>query len=860
MIVPHPPCMEGTQVGLVQTVKNLFTRPPEGAAKQLLAGVYTQEQITAPKKGTGDYLKAYSTHPWLRAAESVIAEGVASVQWKMYAVKKNNKLSAPGKLLTLSKAVQGGGSWYHHRAMQSASKEYRTQYLKQARAVGELVEIEDHPMLDALYNMNPYLTGWQTRKLVTVFLDIAGESFLLKEKNSAGIVIGLWPVPSHWVRTTPTPQHPYFTIHWGNGRKVDNVSEKDILWMVDPDPFNPYARGSGKWMAAGDELDLSEFIQKYQKAFFHNMARPDFIVSLDGLGPDQTRRFEQGWNSQHQGFWNAFKAHFVNRKLEVHNIQGSFKDQQLTEMTNLTRDHLAQIIGLPPEKLGIVESSNRATSEAADVTFTKDVVTPRAEFQRSYYQERLLPEYDPRLVIDFESPVPADKTRELEAAKAAPHVLTVDEWRELTGHGSLPDDEGNVYIIQGQPKVIESFTDLADMQEEDRTMAREQFGFGDSNNDEAMADTVEQDEEDQEDVEDDGEDDDKWMVMDLTKHDNPYDFLVQSNRSFASPVFERSFPKGTLSHKTMFVDGEDVPSDIEYTDVHRLADKFYGPLRRNILNNFKDIKEAIDFDKLVKLLTMQEPSESVMDAIPLNMLQGFKGVTEESDLKLFIRTTMASLAGLAAEQAVKRMAQALRQDIRFANLKTDAIAWASQYASNMVRNISAATREAIKDIIIQAYQESWAPVESARIIRNIVGLDPNRSRQVVKFWKKLVDSDMDPDKIAARVERYSTAQIRKRAMTIARTETINTANQGQQLAWDRAVVEGVLDKDEMVKIWITTPDDRLDLIVCEPMPSMDENQDVPIDGQFTTGDGRKISQPTAHPNCRCTTALVMKGQ
>jgi hypothetical protein len=83
---------------------------------------------------------------------------------------------------------------------------------------------------------------------------------------------------------------------------------------------------------------------------------------------------------------------------------------------------------------------------------------------------------------------------------------------------------------------------------------------------------------------------------------------------------------------------------------------------------------------------------------------------------------------------------------------------------------------------------------------------------------------------------------------------------GQQLAWDRAATDGIIDSDNARKKWIVTPDDRLDEIVCEPMPEMDENQDVKISGQFTTGDGRMISQPTAHPNCRCTTGLVFKGQ
>jgi hypothetical protein len=52
-------------------------------------------------------------------------------------------------------------------------------------------------------------------------------------------------------------------------------------------------------------------------------------------------------------------------------------------------------------------------------------------------------------------------------------------------------------------------------------------------------------------------------------------------------------------------------------------------------------------------------------------------------------------------------------------------------------------------------------------------------------------------------------------------------------------------------------DDRLDTVICEPMPHLPENQNVPVDGDFVTGTGQRIMTPPAHPNCRCAVALVL---
>lgn len=424
-----------------------------------LFGTYTVA-ATVPRKNTGDYLKSYGSQPWLRAAESRIGDGVASVQWKVLAIKKGNRLSRPGKSLSMNEAVDGGGQWYTDSSLQSSNKSYRDKYTKAARQAGELVEILDHPMLSTLHGMNRDFTGYQVRKLITVYLDIVGEAPLLKERNAQGTIIGLWPLPPHWVTETPTMKSPFFEIQFGGSAGFDKVAESEILWMVDLDPFNPYGRGSGLAMSMGDELDIAEFMAKYQRAFFLNSARPEFIVEIDKLGGPQTRKMEQSWNAQHQGFWKSFKSHFINRPVKIHTIGSSFKDQQLKDMSNLSRDHIAQIIGIPPEKLGIIESSNRATSEAADLTFTKDVILPRVEFQRQIYQERLVPEYDSRLVLDYESPVPADTEFQLKAAEAQPHNLSVDEWRTLTGHGALPDGGGEAHVLDKGKQVISSFRDM----------------------------------------------------------------------------------------------------------------------------------------------------------------------------------------------------------------------------------------------------------------------------------------------------------------------------------------------------------------------------------------------------------------
>src|SRR5207253_1832803 len=114
---------------------------------------------------------------------------------------------------------------------------------------------------------------------------------------------------------------------------------------------------------------------------------------------------------------------------------------------------IRQVFGVPPEMLGIVEpGSARATIDIGEYIYEKHVIQPRREFLRAVLQERLVPEYDERLILDFESTVDEDRQFLKETAAAAPFALSVDEWRDLLGREALLNGEGQVYMV---PKTLQ---------------------------------------------------------------------------------------------------------------------------------------------------------------------------------------------------------------------------------------------------------------------------------------------------------------------------------------------------------------------------------------------------------------------
>src|SRR6185295_18915609 len=214
----------------------------------------------------------------------------------------------------------------------------------------------------------------------------------------------------------------------------------------DPDPAMPYWRGTGTSQALADEMETDEYAAKYIKAFFYNSARPDVIITPKGdnasLNPNEMDRLETQWTNEHQGFWRAFKPLFSNRPIDVTVLEANFRQLQMKDLRSHIRDICLQVWGVSPEILGVLENSNRATIDAADSLFSKWVIVPRLEDWRLDFQRQLVPEYDERLILDYESPVQEDKTFAKEVMGLITEAFSLDEIRELVGHSPLEKDLG----------------------------------------------------------------------------------------------------------------------------------------------------------------------------------------------------------------------------------------------------------------------------------------------------------------------------------------------------------------------------------------------------------------------------------
>jgi len=264
--------------------------------------VFGYSKSTPPEYGSAELLNAYNKMPWLRAVVGKIGQAVGTTEWHLYKAVNNNKS------------------------------------VKIKRTIYPVEEILDHPILDLLYKGNEYFIGSVVLQITQIHLDLVGEAFWLLEKNKLGQPIGIWPLPPTWIKSLPTYDEPYYKIQFGNNSAYKSIPITEIIKFVDPNPFNPYGRGSGISKSLGDELETDEYSSKFLKTFFYNKATPDVIISAENLKKEDTERLEANWLAKHQGFFKQFKPYFINRKLDIKTIGYDMRALQMTELRKVERD------------------------------------------------------------------------------------------------------------------------------------------------------------------------------------------------------------------------------------------------------------------------------------------------------------------------------------------------------------------------------------------------------------------------------------------------------------------------------------------------------------------------------------------
>jgi hypothetical protein len=227
---------------------------------------------------------------------------------------------------------------------------------------------------------------------------------------------------------------------------------------------------------------------------------------------------------------------------------------------------------------------------------------------------------------------------------------------------------------------------------------------------------------------------------------------------------------------------------------------------------------------------------------------------EFGDLTEIMRL-MASTAG----QSTFTMG-GVQSQLLFDLIDARAVDYAQKRVGELIVDISEQMRETVRDTIARASAGEMTYQQAALRLQSTISLTPRDAGAANKFIEKQYQRFMRSGLSDARARikaqnmgaKYASKLLRSRTNTIARTEIADAAMAGRYLGWEAGVTAGLIS-NESVKEWIAEPNA---CPICKALDGKVIGWNKAWDFPEGVSAGLDNNMPPAHPNCRCSVAIL----
>ena len=288
--------------------------------------------------------------------------------------------------------------------------------------------------------------------------------------------------------------------------------------------------------------------------------------------------------------------------------------------------------------------------------------------------------------------------------------------------------------------------------------------------------------------------------------------------------------------------------------------------------------------RLIKAIARARSAQSLKELTELIEQGRFQEAADAAGMSVArnIAASFASIYVLTGKSSAEFIESALGVDVVFNQVAPGVVNDLTTEQLRIISNMSGVQSDAIRSAIIDGMNRRLPPVSIARQFRDSIGMTA-RMQGTVQNYRRLLeegsnealrrtlrDHRFDPtirtanrlkeplskQSIDLMVRRYGERLIKSRAETIAQTETLRAVNLGNHEAYEQAISDGVLDRDQLVRTWVTRDDED----VRDSHAALNGEQRA-VDEDFKPGlrfpgDPRAEAKETI--NCRCRLKVRIK--
>lgn len=300
----------------------------------------------------------------------------------------------------------------------------------------ERIPVDTHLALDVWNSPSKHVKASTFRKRWSMHMDLTGEAYILPAVTPG---MGGAPTELWWARPdrmAPIKHPTRFLDGWEYRTpdgKTQHLNVDEVHQFLDPDPSDDY-RGLGPIQSLMVDVQGGRAMADWNRNLFINGVELGGVIEApDGLTDDEFTNLRDQLDERHKGVHNAHRWLVLEHGKAVPNT-ATMRDMQFADGRNFTRDVVREAFAMPKILLGIGESVNRATANAAWAIYLEQETSERLDDLKMWLNRTYLPMFGATargMEFDYVDPVPTDNeaaNAELTAKTQAAKLLKDAGW------------------------------------------------------------------------------------------------------------------------------------------------------------------------------------------------------------------------------------------------------------------------------------------------------------------------------------------------------------------------------------------------------------------------------------------------
>ena len=319
-------------------------------------------------------------------------------------------------------------------------------------------QVEEHPVLDLLYNPNPVQGQVEFFQSLYSYLLISGNSYILESGAENTPPIELYTLRPDRIRIKGSSRAIPDAYNYMVGGQivesyeVDQATGKSKIKHIKLfNPMDDYY-GLSPIQSAATDIDQHNLANKHNVNLLQNGARPSGAVIFKPKDPTgaqiqlsdlQRNQLMNDLTQRFSGTGNAGKPMLLEGDFDWKEMGLSPKDMDFIQLKNMSAKDIALIFGVPSQLIGIPDAQTYSNFAEAKLALYNETIIPLLDRIQSDLNEWLVPKFgdDLELRYDIDS-IPAmaeQRTRVFESVTQGVQngILTRNEAREQLGYETI---------------------------------------------------------------------------------------------------------------------------------------------------------------------------------------------------------------------------------------------------------------------------------------------------------------------------------------------------------------------------------------------------------------------------------------